>query len=152
MTTKHRQNKSNADSAANTAAQTRVKDSDVPAHTPNAAPVITSFGVMFAHVAWFFVGPLALLLTLFSIVNAGTGWATVLDAVFFVLVGLIVWCRWFDQRSGQATTCYGEASTWADCRRYMLWMPVVAGVAWIVANVIGITFLRCGVGNDTYNT
>jgi hypothetical protein len=137
MTTKHRQNKSNADSAANMAAQTKVKDSDVPAHTPDAAPVITSFGVLIAHVTWYFVGPLALLMTLFNIVNAGTGWATVLDAVFFVLVGLTVWCRWFDQRSGQATNSYGEPSTWEDCRRYMLWLPVVAGVAWIVANLIG---------------
>lgn len=139
MTTKRHQNKSVADFSATKEVQTTPKDTEVarPAHTPNAAPVITSFRVLFAHVTWFFAGPLALLLTFFSIVNAGTGWATVLDAVFFVLVGLSVWCRWFDQRSGQSTTCDGEPSTIADCRRYMLWMPVVAGVAWIVANVIG---------------
>ncbi len=141
MTTKHHQNKSNADSTANMGAQTKAKDSGVPAHTPNTAPVITSFGVLIAHVMWFFVGPLALLLTLYSIAQAGTGWATVLDAVFFVLVGLTAWCRWFDQRSGQATNCYGEPATWADCRRYMLWLPVVAGVAWIIANVIGNHFM-----------
>jgi hypothetical protein len=141
MTTKHRQNKLDAGSTVNTAAQMRAKDSDVPAQTPNTAPVITSLGVMIAHVAWFFIGPLALLLTLYSIVNAGTGWATVLDAVFFVLVGLTVWCRWFDQRSGQATNCYGEPATWVDCRRYMLWLPVVAGIAWIIANVIGNHFM-----------
>jgi hypothetical protein len=137
MTTKYHQNKSKAESAANTAVQTKPKGTEAAAPTPTSAPVITGFGVLFAHVTWFFAGPLALLLTLFSIVNAGSGWATALDAVFFVVVGLMVWCRWFDQRSGQSTTGTGEPSTWADCRRYMLWMPVVAGVAWIIANVIG---------------
>jgi hypothetical protein len=138
--TRHQhQNKPNTNPAANTAVQVS-KDTDV-AHTPNAAPAITSLGVLFAHVTWFFVGPMALFLTLLCIVNVGTGWATVLDAMFFVLVGLTVWCRWFDQRSGQATNSYGESSTWADCRRYILWVPVVAGVAWIVANVIGNHFM-----------
>jgi len=143
MTTKHRHNhnKSSVDSTGNTAAQTRPQYVEVPAHAPNTPPPITSFGVMLAHITWFFVGPLVLLLTLFSIVNAGTGWATALDVVFFVLVGLTVWCRWFDQRSGQATNCYGEPATWANCRRYMLWMPVVAGIAWIIANVIGNHFM-----------
>ena len=69
MTTQRHQNRSNADSAANTAAQTRLKGTEVPAHTPNAAPVIMSFGVLFAHVTWFFVGPLALFLTLLCIVG-----------------------------------------------------------------------------------
>jgi hypothetical protein len=142
MATKHRQNqnKPKADSAANAAVQARPKETEVP-HAPNNAPAITSFAVMIAHITWFFIGPMVLLLTLFSIVNAGTGWATVLDIVFFVLVGLTVWCRWFDQRSGQATNSYGEPATWADCRRYMLWLPVVAGVAWVVANVIGNHFM-----------
>jgi hypothetical protein len=137
MTTKYHQNKSKAEPTANTAVQTKPKRTEAAAPTPTSAPVITSFGVLFAHVTWFFAGPLALLLTLFSIVNAGTGWATALDAVFFVVVGLMVWCRWFDQRSGQSTTGYGEPSTWTNCRRYMLWMPVVAGLGWTIANVIG---------------
>jgi hypothetical protein len=141
VTTKSHQNKYKTDSAVNTTAQTRAKDTEVAAPTPKTAPVITGFGVLFAHVTWFIAGPLVLLLTLFSIVNVGTGWATVLDAMFFVIVGLMLWCRWFDQRSGQSTTGYGEPSTWADFRRYVMWMPVVAGVAWIVANVIGNHFI-----------
>lgn len=138
MVTKNRQNRNklNVDSAANAAVETRLKDTDVP-HASNNAPAITSFAVMIAHITWLFIGPLVLVLTLFSIVKAGSGWGTVLDAVFFVLVGLTVWCRWFDQQSGQATNCYGEPATWANCRRYMLWLPVVAGVAWITANVMG---------------
>jgi hypothetical protein len=141
MTTKYHHNKSGIASPANTAEQTQPKNADTAAPTPKAAPVITSFGVLFAHITWFFVGPLALLLILFSIVNAGTGWATVLDVMFFVIVGLMVGCRWYDQRSGQSTLSHGEPSTWADCWKYMLWMPLVAVAAWIVANLIGNHFV-----------
>ncbi len=137
MTAKHHHNKRNTDSVVDTASRAGVKDIEVSAHSPKATPVITSFGVLFAHITWFFLGPLALFLTLFCIAKVGTGWATVLDATFFVLVGLVVWCRWYDQRSGQATNCYGEPATWADCRRYMIVLPAVAIAAWIIANVIG---------------
>ena len=99
--------------------------------------LVTSFGVLFAHVAWFFLGPLVLLMILFGIVNIGSGWATLLDAAFFLLVGIIICCRWIDQRSGQGTTGSGEPSNWDDFRRYALLAPVVAGVAWIAANVFG---------------
>lgn len=141
MTTKHHPNRSNAHFAGNPVAPTRSNDTEVAVHRPNAAPVVTSFGVLISHVTWFVAGPLALLLTLLGIVNAGTGWATVLDALFFAIVGLMVWCRWRDQRSGQGTTSDGKPSIWADFRRYVLWMPVVAVAAWIVANVIGNHFL-----------
>jgi hypothetical protein len=146
MNTKRHLNRPSADFSAHTEVQPRLKDTGVAAPTPNAAPDITSFRVLFAHITWFFIGPLALFLTLLCIVNAGTGWVTILDAVFFVLVGLIVWCRWFDQRSGQGTTSSGEPSTWADFQRYVLLMPVVAGAAWIVANVIGNHLLSMGGG------
>ena len=98
---------------------------------------VTSFGVLLVHVVWFFLGPLALLMILFGIVNSGSGWASVLDAVFFLLVVLIIGCRWIDQRSGQGTTGSGEPSTWDDFRRYALLAPIVAGVAWIAAHVLG---------------
>jgi hypothetical protein len=140
MTTKRRHNNPNAGSVADTAVCPSLKAREVPSLTPIAAPVITSLGVLFAHVTWSFAGPLAMFLALLFIVKAGTGWASVVDAAFFVLVGLTVWSRWYDQRSGQATTSYGEHSTWADCRRYMLWMPLTASAAWIVANVIGNRF------------
>jgi hypothetical protein len=133
MTTKRHHHRSNVDSTANTATQISPKDVKVATNTP----VATSLKVLFAHVTWFFIGPMALFLTLLCIVRSGTGWTTGLDIEFFVFVGLSVWCRWYDQRSGQATNYDGEASTWADCRRYMCWMPVAAGVAWIVANVVG---------------
>jgi hypothetical protein len=99
--------------------------------------VITTFGGLFLRAMWFFAGPAALLLTLYGIAHAGSGWATVLDAVFFVVVGLMVWCRWIEQQSGRGTTVYGGASTWADFRRYVKTFLPLAVLAWLAANLLG---------------
>lgn len=111
---------------------------EIPAETADPRREITSGGLILARITWLFVGPVALCLLLVGIVNAGSGWATVLDAVFFVLLGLIVLCRWTEQRSGKALTAYGdEPSTWAHFRRFVTaFVPLALG-AWVVANVIG---------------
>jgi hypothetical protein len=98
---------------------------------------ITSLSVFAAHLTWFFLGPMTLLLLLMGIVEAGTGWATVLDVVYFAILAAIVGARWFDQRSGQSTTSTGEPSTWEDFRRWAVVFPLVAVAAWIGANLIG---------------
>jgi hypothetical protein len=97
----------------------------------------TSLGIVGVHLLWLFIGPFALLLFLMNIARTGSGWLTGLDLGLLIVVILMLCARWIDQRSGQATTVYGEPSTWADFRRYALTLPVLAGVAWIVANVIG---------------
>ena len=81
--------------------RTKPSDAEVLAKGPGDEHAVTSVSVLFAHLMWLFIGPLALLLTLYGIVSIGGGWATAQNAVFFVLVGLMVWCRWLDQRSGQ---------------------------------------------------
>lgn len=100
-------------------------------------PAITTFSVLFARITWFFAGPVVLFLILMKIIGSGSGWLTVLDGVFWGLVGLMVWCRWIEQRSGAATTSLGQPATWKDFRRYALALPLVAMAAWIAANALG---------------
>jgi hypothetical protein len=97
----------------------------------------TSLGIVAAHLLWMVVGPFALGALLLGIVKSGSGWLTGLDLGLLIAVVLMVCARWIDQRSGRGTTVYGEPSTWADFRRYALILPVLAGAAWFVANVIG---------------
>ena len=138
MANKSRRNRPTPGFAAdNTAVEKKTDGEETPVQKRDPEQLVTRFGVLFAHVVWFFLGPLTLLMILFGIVNVGSGWATVLDAVFFLLVVLIIGCRWIDQRSGQGTTDSGEPSTWDDFRRYALFAPIIAGVAWITANVLG---------------
>jgi hypothetical protein len=133
----HRNSSSTADSPIKTTVRAKSKGSDIVASMSEESPSVTTLSVLFAHFVWFFVGPAAILFTLFKIVNAGTGWVTALDAVFFAIVGFIVLCRWYDQRSGRGTTIYGGPSSWSDFRRYAVVMPAVAFLAWVVANVMG---------------
>ena len=49
--------------------------SEVLAKGPGDQHAITSVSVLFAHLMWLFIGPLALLLTLYGIVSIGGGWA-----------------------------------------------------------------------------
>lgn len=97
----------------------------------------TSVGILSAHLFWIAIGPCALAILLFSIAQAGSGWLTGLDLGLFAVVILTLGARWIDQRSGQSTTVYGEPASWADYRRFAMTLPLVAGVAWVMANVIG---------------
>jgi len=89
------------------AERTKAKVAKLLARGPEDKHDITSVRVLSVHLIWLFIGPLALLLTLYGIASISSGWATKQDAVFFVLVGLMVWCRWLDQQSGQGTTITG---------------------------------------------
>lgn len=101
---------------------------------------------LLARTTWLLAGPFALLVTLYGIVNTSSGWVTTLDAVFFVIVGLMIGCRWAEQRSGQGTSAYGEPSTWADFQRYVKALVPLALGAWMVANVLGNHILSSGGG------
>jgi len=103
----------------------------------NDQVVTTSLGILWVHLLWFIIGPFVLVLLLMSIVETGSGWLTGLDLGLLIVVVLMLCARWIDQRSGQATTASGGPSTWADFQRYALALPVLAGAAWIIANVIG---------------
>ena len=99
--------------------------------------VVNNSAVLGARITWFFVGPFILFLILINIVRAGTGWLTALDAAYFVVLAAMIFCRWYEQRSGQGTTTTGEPATWEDFRRYALVLPPLAIGAWILANAIG---------------
>jgi hypothetical protein len=100
-------------------------------------PVVTHITPLVARMFWFFVGPMVAILTLLGILFQGSGWLTVLDAVYLTAVVLMVGSRWVEQRSGEAATATGEPSTWAHFRRYATVLVPVALCAWLAANVVG---------------
>jgi hypothetical protein len=99
--------------------------------------VTTSMSIVVVHLLWICVGPFVLGCLLFGIAQSQSGWFTGLDLGLLIVVVLMLCARWIDQRSGQAITIEGEPSTSADFRRYVLVTPLVVGIAWIAANVIG---------------
>ncbi len=106
-------------------------------NNPNDQSVTGTFGALATRVTWFCLGPAAILFTLGGILSTGSGWTTALDAIYFAFVGVVVWCRWTEQRSGRGATIYGEPTTWDDFRRYVKTLLPVAFGAWVIANLLG---------------
>ncbi|MDD4270828.1 MAG: hypothetical protein PHO07_05720 [Pirellulales bacterium] len=128
-----------------TASQT-AESTNPPDSNPNDRPAINTFGGLITRLTWFCLGPAAILLTLCGILSTGSGWATALDAIYFVFVGVVIWCRWTEQRSGRGATVYGEPTTWDDFRRYVKTLLLVAFGAWVLANLLGNHVLQDGLG------
>jgi len=98
--------------------------------------VVTKFSVLGARVVWFFIGPVALFLTLWIMLTSGRTAFSVHDVFFFSLVMLIMGCRWIEQRSGQASNMEGKPATWKEFRRYAIRFPIVAVILWLMTKLV----------------
>jgi hypothetical protein len=85
---------------------------------------------------WLGFGPIFALLSLVSVAGNSAGWLTLIDAVYFVLLGLLPLSRWLEFCQGKAETPAGKPATWADLRNYFLIVSVGGTVAWMIAKLI----------------
>lgn len=97
---------------------------------------ITSLSVLLGRLMWALLGPMLLLLSTYAIIFVGKGWFTRWDAIFGGLVVLMLAGRWLEHRSGSATTITGEPATAEQYHRYLILLPAVAVILWLVANVV----------------
>jgi hypothetical protein len=86
---------------------------------------------------WMRLGPLALGGTALYIVTTGTGWLTLADLVYSVVLGVMIAGRWFEFRSGKPLTSAGEPATAEQHRRYGLSAGALGVGIWFIANFIG---------------
>jgi len=107
-----------------------------PTIPPNTPPAL-SLKFALARLFWLYVGPMTLLLTSFSIVRAGSGWATHLDGLFFAVLGLTVFARWYELQSGRGCDGYGNPATMAALPGYLRVVAPIALAAWVIANMLG---------------
>lgn len=101
--------------------------------------------VMVSRLFWMLFGPMLLLLLCVYILNSGTGWVTLVDGAFFVVLGAILLARWIEYRSGHALTATGEPATAAHFRRYALGLLLICGAVWVLANLAGNHWLKSAV-------
>lgn len=102
---------------------------------------ITSLSVLFARLTWVFMGPALLFLLTLGIVRTSTGWLTMLDAGFVIVVLLMTLGKFHELRSGSAMTTKGEPATIADFQPYVMRLLATAAGIWVAANVVGNHFL-----------
>jgi hypothetical protein len=92
---------------------------------------------LFGRVFWMMAGPLGLMLAIYFIVSSGTGWRTVADVVYFIILAGMILGRWAEFRGGKPTTSDGEPATPAHLRRYVLMVLIFGPLVWIAANYVG---------------
>jgi hypothetical protein len=86
------------------------------------------------HLLWLFFGPLGLMALLQGIGHSAMGFGP-LDCAYFALAGIMIFARWFDQRSGQCMTVAGERSTWKQFRQFAFGLSAAAVTIWIIAKL-----------------
>lgn len=97
----------------------------------------TSPAAFFGRLAWIIVGPMALTVLALGIAQQDTGWFTILDLTFFLILGGMLFGRWLEFQAGDATTSTGETATTADLRRYLI-TAAPAGIGlWVLVNLVG---------------
>jgi hypothetical protein len=104
---------------------------------PTNKPKALSLRFALARLFWLYAGPMIMLLTSFSIVRAGSGWTTYLDAVFLVVLGLTIFARWYELHSGHGCDGFGNPVTMAVFPKYLGLIVPVAVAAWVIANMLG---------------
>ena len=117
---------------------------DQPVNQKPSAEGISSWSVLFGRIMWFIIGPAILMGTTYGIVTRGSGWVSGLSATYLITVALMVLGRWKEQRSGCATLATGETATCDHFRRYIRLLLPLAGVVWVVANILGNHILNGG--------
>lgn len=89
-----------------------------------------------ARAFWTLFGPVLLAASILYEVKSRNGWVSRSDAFIAAIVILMIACRWMEQRLPGAKTAYGDPSTPAHFRRYILILILAVGITWAVANVV----------------
>lgn len=101
--------------------------------------VITGLSVLTARVFRVLLGPVFLLFLLRAVFEART-WLSGSDVVYALVAALALFCRWVEQRSGQAMTVEGKPATGAEFRSYLIVFPLVVAAAWLLTKIASFLF------------
>ncbi len=97
---------------------------------------------IFGRLSWMVVGPFALAIFALSMTERRDGWFSLLDLIYFVVLGGMLLGRWLEFRYSRPQTAMGEPATAAHLRRYALVLSILGLGIWIVANLIGNQIIR----------
>ena len=86
---------------------------------------------------WQFLGPACLGVATAGIVRLGGGWATPNDAIFAVLVGVILPGRWMEMRSGTAMTAEGKPAKSSKFGRFVSVLMSMVLCIKVTATILG---------------
>ena len=100
-------------------------------HRTTAAPALL------ARLLWMMAGPIILALLAVAIAEQHGGWLALTSLAYLLILGVMMFARWFEFRVGYPMTATGEPATEEHLRRYVLITSIVGLAAWVLANVAG---------------
>lgn len=80
---------------------------------------------------WMVIGNLLLVLAVIAVAQAPSDKLVFGDILFWVVVALMVGCRWADVRLFQGTRADGTPASPSDLRRYILILAAGGGLLWL---------------------
>jgi hypothetical protein len=96
-----------------------------------------SLAAALGRLTWMVLGPMALLLTAFTVASTGNGWLTPWDFGYFAVLTVMLLGRCLEFREGNPQTADGQPATMSHLRRYLLVAGAIGLVVWVAANLIG---------------
>jgi len=92
----------------------------------------------FIHLFWLLLGNLALLIVAGRLLFHTGGMFSLLDAVYWLLVVLILLARYADIRYFKGAAADGKPCSLEDWRRYALIFVLWAGLVWMAVHLLGL--------------
>ena len=99
----------------------------------------TSICAVFLRLFWLFIGIMALAICAMFIAKDHDRSVSGVDAVYGLLIPLLILSRYLDVRFYKGDTAYGLPATMADWRHYSLYLTGFSLLGWLAAH--GIAFL-----------
>ena len=89
---------------------------------------------MLMRLIWMMAGGVTLVFSLFAVMKARDFGAA--DAIFWIIVAMMVAARFLDVRFFQGATTSGEPATMRDFAQYVLMLLLGGGALWGLAHVV----------------
>ena len=97
--------------------------------------VTSSNSAALARLFWMAVGPMILSLLTVIIVSRTSRWLSLSSVAFLVVLGGMIFARWWEFQGNNPKTSTGDPAMPADLHRYVLFTALVGLCLWVVANL-----------------
>lgn len=95
-----------------------------------------NIAALFLRLFWMFLGIMGLMLCVLRILHNRETFFSAADAVYVLLVPLLIGARYLDVTRFRGTTTYGEPATLVHWRRYAVVLLASSAVIWCAAHAI----------------
>ena len=99
---------------------------------------VTSGLLVITRSYWMMLGPAFLFILAFQITRGDIGWFSIVDGVFFVMLGGILIARWYEFYKGQPLDSFGEPAKPGELRGFVVRTLLIGLGVWIVAKLVAV--------------